>query len=104
MLTFTGIIISKKYPDGYEEFLDKTGLSSYEFMLKKDKGTPTTIDVPDLSLPEKIYLNKLLPGESNGIVGQIKFKIDFDNDKSKIKLENYGKYYRYYPDFVKIFI
>lgn len=104
MLTFTGIIIPKTYPDDYEAFLNKTGLSSYEFMLKKVNDTPTTIDVPNLSLFEKVYLNKLLPDNSNGIARLIKFKVDYEKDKSDIKLENYGKYYRYYPNFVKIFI
>ena len=109
MLTFTGIVVPKDY-DGYDEFLKKTGLSSYDFILKKDSNTPETIDVPNLSLHEKICMNRNLPFQKSNTCVQksntctINFKIDPDAEKSKFKLDNYIKYYRYYPDFAKILV
>lgn len=102
MLTFTGTIIEK----GEEEsFIEKTGLNQWEFFLK-NINEPHRIDIPDLTLRERLEIDSLLPNNDVEVISKrlLELKVQFDEsqEKSKSKLESYIKYYRHSPFFSKV--
>lgn len=89
MITFTGIKIKE---DEIDSFLDKTGLSTWEYGLF-DSGMPLDIEVPFLSLKEKYTFDACFPAEPDT-------ELKYFNDK---EINSYKKFHRFYPTFAKIF-
>lgn len=98
MLTYTGIIIKRK---DKKYFFEKTSLKKWEHSLLKNKQ-PTIIDVPSMSLNEKLHIDSFLPSNFTKLHKRVKFKFEEDDTKNKNILKNYAKYYRYYPNYFKI--
>lgn len=88
MLTFTGIIIKREEE---KDFLDKTGLYKWNYGLCVEPE-PMKIEVPFLSLKEKLNLDACIPASPGGEMAYIQ----------KQELESYKKFYRFYPTFAKI--
>jgi hypothetical protein len=107
MLTYTVILI----PAGTSrEFLFKTGLDTWDFLLQNN--LPQVIDVPELTIKEKIELDSRLPynEHDHNYVDTIARTFDrkFDRrstllqNEIKSYIENYVTYYRHYPQFIKM--
>jgi hypothetical protein len=101
MLTLTGILLDK---NEIKNFLNLTTIDSWTFAIKK-WGPPERIDVPILTLREKMFIDSFLPNSSHkDIHEQMNFYFDEDPQKSLEMLKNYVKYYRYYSYFSKIIV
>ena len=88
MITFTGIKIKE---DEIDNFLDKTGLNTWEYGLF-DSNMPLDIEVPFLSLKEKYTFDACFPDEPD-------IELKYFNDK---EINSYKKFHRFYPTFAKI--
>lgn len=63
------------------------------------------IDIPTLTLKERLKLERFLPNSQNdgkAIIKKLGYMIANTRDENLRKLEQYEKYYRYYPHFNKI--
>ncbi|MBD2871720.1 O-methyltransferase [Paenibacillus arenilitoris] len=102
MLTFTGVILEHNQEDS---FIERTGLNNWEYFLR-DINEPHKIDIPDLTLRERMEIDSLLPCDdlerisSRLLTSNVQF--DENKEKSMSKLESYMKYYRHSPFFTKI--
>lgn len=100
MLTLTGILLDV---DEEGDFKNEARLSDWEFMNNWD--TPQLIDIPDLTLKERITIESLLPCEDPAMItDHIQIKFDDDDDESLEKMKNYIRYYRHYPIYSKVII
>lgn len=101
MLTFTGIILPNKEAKK-NEFFEYTKISDWKFRNLTGE-TSLLIDIPELSIKERFEIDRLLPGASTQKIHEkLKFFIAENEDKSKMKIDNYILYYRQYPYFSKI--
>lgn len=99
MLTFTGSIINSTVKD---EFVTKLDLLKWDYSCDS-WGPPQIIDIPDLTLKERLTIDTFLPCENpDEIVGSLNIKFDPNDEKSLEKLKNYIRYYRHYPFFSKV--
>ena len=73
--------------------IENTGLFEFDFVSRDDRLVEIT--VPILTPLEKLYLDKLIPG-----IGKKGGKISISTGK----LENYEKYYKYYPQYFESLI
>jgi len=100
MLTLTGIVLEKTQLDS---FIGQTGLKTFD--LAGLDWRLQHINVPDLSLREKLLLDgtifKKTPGEIEAAMG---FKLDEDAEDSIRMIESYVKFYRYYPNFHRVVV
>ncbi len=92
MLTITGIMLEEKEE---ADFFEKTGIDDWIFA-KAKWSDPLLIDVPELSVKERIQLDAMLPHHTRG---DIYSSLNFIK---KDKIDNYICYYRHYPLFGKI--
>ncbi len=102
MLTITGIVIDETDING---FLKKTALETWD-LRAEDWEVPQTINVPLLTIRERLFVDKFLPGAADAKTIQDKFGFLFD-DKQERSLEllaNYIRFYRQYPNFSKVFL
>jgi hypothetical protein len=100
MITITGILLDRTETEGFwktteiKDF-DLAGLS---WELQR-------IEVPDLSLREKFLLDQVI---FNRTAEQVEKKIGItfarDRDQSLKMIENYMKFYRYYPNFYPVVV
>lgn len=102
MLSVTGIVCNKKnVPEIQKWFKD------WEFA-NLTWETPHKIDVPFLTIKEKLYLEKyLLTSQKTGrsLARVLKYKIDSDTNNEHIeKLKQYEVFYKYYPYFARVSI
>lgn len=70
-----------------------------------DWGAPHPIDVPDLSVKERLYLEKHLPAKVTAVRAlqrALGYKIDKTADSSMRKLQQYQEFHAYYPLFSKV--
>lgn len=102
MLTVTGIILENS-EERIESFFNTTRVRNWPVGVF-DWNTPKIINVPELSVKERIYIDNLLP-ESNvdNIIGKLEY-IDPENQEMKGLIENYINYYRMYPLFSRVVI
>ncbi|MFJ9502067.1 O-methyltransferase [Brevibacillus centrosporus] len=99
MLTVTGIMLNSGEE---EEFIERAGLNNWEYMYTP-WGEPLKIDIPDLTIRERMAIDSWLPCEDpTAIIDQLSILFDEDEEKSLRKLESYIKYYRHYPFFSKV--
>lgn len=70
-----------------------------------DWSEPERIDVPVLSMKERLLLDSHLPSKGvKRLAQRLGYNIDNGREKSLRQLEQYGDFYRYYPQFAKIFV
>jgi len=101
MLTFTGIILAL---DETQEFFKKTEIKKWELSVIKD-DKPLPINVPELSIKERMLLDSLLPKYSaETIQKRLKFLVGKNSEASLEGLRNYVRYYKQYPYFSKILV
>lgn len=103
MLSVAGIICEK----GEESFLDIKKLFQNIRFPNFDWKDPQQINIPTLSLKERLHLAYLLPISPEKDAGEILhtalgYDIDRGEQASKQQLSAYAEYYREYPNFVKL--
>lgn len=68
---------------------------------------PVVIEVPELTMKERIHVNQLLPKHENNIAfihRRLGFQVDSSQQESERKLRNYVSFQRHYPHFGKVAI
>lgn len=104
MLAITGIVLPEKHSMNNQDLIDIPNLSEWPFLCDGFSDVHE-IQVPDLSLKERNYLNALLPDRANTLLtNELPFKIFRNPNKNQKALENYIKYYRYIPNFQRLAI
>ena len=99
MLTVTGIILERNEKQG---FLDKTYIDKWE-LSNIDWKPPRRINVPDLTIKERLYIDSCLPNsEANTIQNKLGFLFDQKKSVSLEMLETYVLFYRQSPYFSRI--
>lgn len=101
MLTITGI---KENYTNKEQVLNDTGLVNWEF-LNQGWSPPVDIDMPILSLRERMLLDGLLPSEdAASLQAALGFNLDSDSARSVQLIKNYLRLYRHHQQFSEILI
>lgn len=100
ILTITGMVLEASQLDS---FMERTGLKSFD--LAGLDWKLQRINVPDLSLREKLLLDRTIFNKTaSEIEAAIEFRLDEDPDNSIQMIENYVKFYRYYPNYHRILV
>ena len=99
MLTATGIIL-KNDKKATEDFLLKTGIGNWP-LARTNWESPIRIDVPDLTVKERVHLDSMLPPNEPADLDVICKSVAFIK---RSQIENYVDYYRFYPYFSKILL
>jgi hypothetical protein len=101
MLTVTGIILENSQVD---DFFSGTDLKSWE-LVNTDWGKPRSIDIPDLTIRERLYIDQLLPDSNEqDIQDGLGFLFGKHEHQSLEMLKNYIIFYRQSPYFSRIFV
>jgi hypothetical protein len=99
MLTVTGIILERTEK---QDFLDKTNIYTWE-LSNIDWKPPRRINVPDLTIKERLYIDSCLPKfEAKTIQDELGFLFDSKESVSLEMLETYVLFYRHSPYFSRI--
>lgn len=77
------------------------GLNGWDFMPRR-WGDVVTISAPDLSLREKVEIDKHLHKPPSKIIRAIRFQPSSELDEARIAVASYKKLHRYYPTFYAI--
>lgn len=108
MITLTGIMLKE---DEIGNFLTTTQIKDFFFFLggwerESEWNPPIHINLPYLSVKEKIWIDEKLPSTQD--VGQLCSIFDFlfkeEEQKSIQSIENYLKFYRQYPQFSRVIL
>lgn len=101
MLTLTGIILDE---DNIATFNEQTAFEEWEYHISKNNGEPIEINVPFLSIAEKLHIDQYLPSKFNELLNDSEFQLDNSEHKTKKSLQNYQRFYRFYPNFSKVWV
>ena len=101
MLSVTGIVCYRNEMDNLKEKLKSISCVNFEW------NEPTEINIPALSIKERLLLENRLPVESGKDVGEelsscLGYMIDNSEKQSRKQLEHYAEYCRFYPNFIRI--
>ncbi|MBN3883276.1 MAG: hypothetical protein HWQ44_09885 [Nostoc sp. JL34] len=101
ILTVTGIILEKEQEIS---FFDKTNIKQWK-LSNTNWGNPQRIDVPNLTVKERLYIDALLPNsEAEAIQENLGFLFDKNDKLSLEMLKTYVMFYRQSPFFSRILI
>jgi hypothetical protein len=100
MISVTGIVCLRNEIDRFKSQLSSMKISDFEWNL------PRIINIPSLSIKERMLLEKYLPISSEEDSGSILFeklsyKIDDSDKRCKQQLAHYAEYFRDYPLFIR---
>lgn len=101
MLTVTGILGSRDEIDGVVE---RAGLNEWEYSWLRNQET-LRIDLPELSMIERLRLNQLLPAKSENVEKIHKsfgFFMSEEEEVSGALIASYIKFARHYPQFARV--
>jgi hypothetical protein len=100
MLTITGMLDA---PDASDATIAQAGLADWQY-LAKDWSDLRRINMPELTVKERIHINQLLPGtsEAAALQSRLGFQVDERAEASLDKLRNYAEFYRHFPQFVRV--
>ena len=103
MLTITGIVLSDNdSANSLEKLLRESYLTEWPYF-SCDWGNIQEINVPDITMKERSEINKHLPLETENFdLDSLPFKLDRNDRKAKVKINNYLKYYRFIPNFQRV--
>lgn len=101
MLTITGIVVRRDQLDVTREQLKSVRFVDFDW------GEPMLVNIPALSVKERLYVEHHLPVEAGTDAGEVlyaalEYMIDESAKRSKQQLAQYADYYREYPHFVRI--
>lgn len=101
MMTVTGIILQND-DSSTVDFFDKSRLKHWP-MGTYDWSGPREINLPELSVKERIFIDTMLPtSDKDQIKNALGYSIDEDDDKMLSLIQNYIDYYRMYPLFSRV--
>lgn len=99
MMTFTGIILDRGET---KSFFDKTDIKKWNLSII-NKNEPIFINVPELSVKERMLLDSLLPNyTAKKIHKRLRYLLAEDEKDSLAGIENYVRYYKQFPYFSKV--
>ncbi|RKZ46559.1 MAG: hypothetical protein DRR08_33230 [Candidatus Parabeggiatoa sp. nov. 2] len=99
MLTLTGIVLDEA---NEESFYQQTSIKEWDLAMQDWYSKPKKIALPSLSVKEKIYIDKYLPNNIRALLKNKTLHRLLGKNAEEI-LRNYIQYYRYYPNFHKVF-
>jgi hypothetical protein len=99
MMTLTGIILDE---ESSEDFFTKTGLKEWE-LKNTNWSTPRSINIPDLTIRERLKINQLLPDSTPEQIEKV-LGFKFDDKNSLEMIKTYTMFYRQSPYFSKILV
>ena len=98
MLTVTGALIDRTQQAAFESRLE---LGKLEFA--SPKWEIHQIEVPDMSLRERLEIDKKLSGKTaDQIAQELSFRFEKDPEDSLSLIRNYLKLYRFYPNYHRV--
>jgi len=103
MLTVTGMIGRRTI---IKNVLNTSELATWEFG-RLTWSDPVRIEVPELTLKERIHINQLLPKLTSNVAAiqkKLSFLLDTTESASLRKLENYVSFQKHYPFWGKVAI
>jgi hypothetical protein len=98
ILTLTGVVCEKSKLAETRDCFKKWQLSNLDWR------APKKINVPFLSVKERLHLQKLLPCKKNGgkkLLRSLGHCIDETERASRIQLDQYAEFYKFYPHFIR---
>ena len=98
MLTVTGVVCSRDDEKTFREAFDGWHFANLDWR------EPKVIDVPILSTKERLRLQEKLPCEGDAgktLLEALGYELDGGADGTMRQLEQYSKYHRYYPYFIR---
>lgn len=99
MLSVTGIVCSKKKRSEIKDWFEDWKFANLKW------ECPHEIDVPILSIKERLHLEKHLPtGDPTGCVLSKVLDYRIDGKEKHETLKQYEKFYQYYPYFARVSI
>ena len=101
MLSITGIVCNKSEVSKIRQWF-----KNWEFR-NLDWADPRRIDVPILSIRERLHLEKYLPTKAKtgrSLSRALGYRIDNSDPKHLEKLKQYEEFYQYYPYFARVSI
>ena len=101
MLSITGIVCNKSEVSKIHQWF-----KNWEFK-NLDWAAPRRIDVPILSIRERLHLEKYLPTKAKtgrSLSRALGYKIDNSESQHLEKLKQYEEFYQYYPYFARVSI
>jgi hypothetical protein len=101
MLSVTGVVCLRDQIEATKEILRSVTYANFDWR------EPDLINIPALSMKERLWLEKHLPVEEGKDAGEelytfLGYMIDSSEKTSKQQLAHYADYCRFYPDFVRI--
>src|SRR2546421_1508123 len=100
MMTLTGIVLEAGQ---LNNFIERTELQTFD--LAGLDWKLQRIEVPDLSLREKLLLDRTIFNKTaSEIEAAMEFRLDEDAEDSIRMIESYMKFYRYYPNFHRVVV
>ena len=103
MMTLTGIILDNDKKQR-KDFLNSTKLQKWA-LINRDWSEPLSINIPDLTVRERLYIDSLLPkASSKTIQKKLGFNFARTEKDSLEMIEMYIMFYRQSPYFSRIFI
>jgi hypothetical protein len=100
MLTITGILIE----NDDSNFLSTTNIENWE-LANTQWGKPRSINIPDLTIRERLYIDALLPNfKAEDIQKELGFLFSDKETESLEMLKTYILFYRQSPYFSKILV
>lgn len=99
MLSVTGVVCETSERDKIAQSFNEWPYGNTNW------GEPHRVDLPDLSVKERLRLEKHLPVKSTAVRGlqrALGYRIDKNSESSERKLEQYRDFYRFYPMFARV--
>lgn len=103
MITLAGI---KASSSEVQQIVTQCLLEDWPY-LAKDWQAVQRINMPELTIKERIFINQLLPnaiGNASDIQAKLGFQLDEDANLSLEKIKNYTEFYRHFPQFGRVAI
>lgn len=101
MITITGVLDQK---EKCATLIKSTSISQWPYYAKSWTDI-RTINMPELTLKERIHVNQLLPKsakDAQDIQCKLGFQIDEKTHISLSKIKNYTEFYRHFPHFGRV--
>ena len=98
MLTFAGIVCSEQNVAEYRETFTGWDFANLDWSL------PREIRVPTLSTKERLKLQAFLPGDQpsgSSLLTKLGYMVEKNKARTETALEQYSKFHRHYPYFMK---
>lgn len=101
MLSVTGVVCLRDQIESVKEELASITYANFDWR------EPALINIPALSMKERLWLEKHLPVETGKDAGEelyalLGYMIDSSERTSKQQLAHYADYCRFYPNFVRV--